>query len=161
MFSNRSDNQNATPSDYFHLSHICLVDPHLKSTLGKIVVEVQKQSVYEEYVKKLNEISSYFGFGTERMKTSIGQLDVKWRDNRFDSVLEKGENLPVVVFEGVCSEDHKDLRGSLLNIMSAKPLVGVFVLARSEIHKAGKSSSHRTGKPEGKKWLKRNGELRI
>ncbi|MHA1582813.1 MAG: hypothetical protein ACTSYM_10040 [Candidatus Baldrarchaeia archaeon] len=107
-------------------------------------VKMSHQAVHEEYVGKIVEIGRRLGYETKGVKTPIGQLDASWYDGRLSSYIEEMESLPVVVFEVVCSEDQKSLRGSLLNMISAKPSLAVFVLVKSEIRKKG-----------GEKWLKR------
>lgn len=91
---------------------------------------------HDLYEQKLTEIGKALGFRTKGKETSVGWLDCVWRlegSNRFVKSEEhyvSRYGLPIVAFEVVYSEKDKRLRGSLLNMIFAKPSLAVFVFLK-------------------------------
>jgi len=109
---------------------------------------MKMERIHERYGNKIKEIGKRLGYDSGDQNTPIGRVDAKWSEAKLSQFLEK-KRIPVAVFEVVCSEGQKDLRGSLLNMLSAKPSLAVFVLVRDEIKK------HPRGDTEPTKWLDR------
>jgi hypothetical protein len=105
-------------------------------------------TVHEQYQKKIKEIGKSLGYDPSGQDTPLGRVDAKWSEAKLSPYLERGK-IPIAVFEVVCSEGQKELRGSLLNMLSAKPSLAVFVLIRKEIKK------HPRGNSEPTKWFER------
>jgi hypothetical protein len=103
---------------------------------------------HAKYQRELKEIGQRLGYDSDGQETPLGNVDAKWSETRLSSYLKR-EKIPIVVFEVVCSEGQKDLRGSLLNMLSAKPALAVLVLIREEIKK------HPRGETEPTKWFER------
>lgn len=91
---------------------------------------------HKDYQQKLREIGAKLGYETKGLDTPVdGWLDAVWRlkeTSRFtksdDYVRKYG--LPIVAFEVIYSEKAKLLRGSLFNMISAKPSLAVFVFLK-------------------------------
>ncbi len=105
------------------------------------------QELHNSYVKKLTEIGDKLGFDTTSRKTPLGLLDCIWRIKN-QAVPKFDENLPIVAFEVVCSEKQKSLKGSMCNLIVAKPSLAVFCLISEGIKKSVKDEDHH-------KWLER------
>ena len=106
-------------------------------------------SIHDKYARKVIEVGRGLGYDSRGFKTTLGRLDARWCETKLIPHLERKEKIPIVAFEVVCSEGQKELRGSLLNMLAAKPALGVFVLIREEIKK------HPRGRTEPDKWLER------
>ena len=106
-------------------------------------------SIHDKYARKIIEIGDRLGYDSKGVKTKLGRLDARWCETRLTPYLEKKRKIPIVAFEVICSEGQKELRGSLLNMLAAKPALAVFVLIREEIKK------HSRGESPPAKWLQR------
>lgn len=104
--------------------------------------------MHNNYIKKLKEIGEKLGFSTENIKTPLGVLDCIWRIKNL-SLPNINEDLPLVAFEVICSENQKDIKGDLTNLVASKPSLAIFVLIRNEIKK------HPRGGSTSEQWLKR------
>lgn len=98
------------------------------------------QELHNSYVKKLTEIGDKLGFATTPRKTSLGYLDCVWRI-RNQKLPKVNENLPMVAFEVVCSEKQKSLKGSMSNLIVAKPSLAIFCLIHEGIKKSVKEGN--------------------
>jgi hypothetical protein len=103
---------------------------------------MEEKSIHNKYVEKIKVIGDSMGFDTTDYKTPLGTLDCVWRTK---SSHERVNGLPVVAFEVICSENQKKLKGSMMNLMAARPALAVFVFIKSYI---------RTVR-EGDEWLNR------
>lgn len=102
-------------------------------------------------MEKLKKIGTALGFDTDStgsLKTSIGNLDCAWRMKNLELPNINGP-ITFAAFEVICSENRKQLRGSMLNLMSSKPSIAVFCLIRGEIKKKWKGCKD----GEQDKWL--------
>lgn len=91
------------------------------------------KTLHGEYVRKLREIGEKLGFDTADRKTLLGVLDCVWRLKGNIRLPQIEDNLPIVAFEVICSEEQKAIRGSTLNLIAAKPSLAVFVLVKEGI----------------------------
>jgi hypothetical protein len=93
------------------------------------------------YVARLKYIGRCLGFETRGLQTDIGTLDCVWRYKESTKFLRSKKpddveidyfmyGLPMVAFEVIFSERIKMLRGSILNMISAKPSLAIFVFLR-------------------------------
>jgi len=103
--------------------------------------------LHDQYMEKINKIGKELGFDTNGLKTPIGRLDAVWRIKNLNLPGIK-ENIPIVAFEIVCSEEQKGLKGSMSNLISSRPSLAVFCLLREGIKKSKNDKN-----PE--KWLKK------
>ena len=106
--------------------------------------------MYERHCAALSLIGRELGFDVGGYKTELGTLDCVWRVKRvkYKDLPLLAQNLPLIVFEVICSEDQKGMRGSISNMLVAKPSLAVFVLVEKEIRKQRGATS-----PD--MWLKR------
>ncbi|MBW2975081.1 hypothetical protein KY366_05160 [Candidatus Woesearchaeota archaeon] len=102
---------------------------------------------HERYCSALSAIGQELGFSVSGLKTDLGNLDCIWRV-KGKQLPKNAQNLPLVVFEVICSERQKAMRGSISNMLVAKPALAVFVLVEKEIKRQKVGTS-----PE--KWLNR------
>ena len=111
-------------------------------------LEIVEPPAHPEYVKKLEDIGKKLGFSTKSKKTELGLLDCVWRLK--DIHLPKiEEDLPIVAFEVICSEDQKSLKGTIANLVASRPSLAIFVLIKKEIKK------HPRANTDQEKWLER------
>ena len=95
-----------------------------------------EQDPHKLYEQKLTEIGKRLGFETKGMETPVGWLDCVWRLRESRKFVKSEEHyvstygLPIVAFEVIYSEKAKQLRGSLFNMISAKPSLAVFVFLK-------------------------------
>jgi hypothetical protein len=78
-----------------------MIDPDHSTGLMKMV------SIHESYGNKIKEIGRRLGYDSRDQSTPIGRVDAKWSEAKLSPFLEKKE-IPVAVFEVVCSEGQKD-----------------------------------------------------
>jgi hypothetical protein len=104
------------------------------------MVEVAEDP-HRVYVNRLKYIGRMLGFETKGLDTQVGVLDCIWRykeSNRFFKPKASDDiygyqfvrGLPLVAFEVIFCEKTKMLRGSILNMLSSKPSLAVFVFLR-------------------------------
>lgn len=103
--------------------------------------------MYERQCTALSLIGRKLEFDVAGYKTDLGNLDCVWRLN-YKDLPPLAQNLPLIVFEVICSENQKDMRGSISNMLVAKPFLAVFVLVEKEIRK-------QRGTTPPDMWLKR------
>ena len=103
--------------------------------------------MYERHCAALSLIGTELGFDVGGYKTDLGNLDCVWRV-KYKQLPPLAQNLPLIVFEVICSENQKAMRGSISNMLVAKPSLAVFVLVEKEIRKQRGATS-----PD--MWLKR------
>jgi len=95
-----------------------------------------EQDPHKLYEQKLTEIGKRFGFEIKGMETPVGWLDCVWRLGESSKFVKSEEHyvstygLPIVAFEVIYSEKAKQLKGSLFNMISAKPSLAVFVFLK-------------------------------
>ena len=95
-----------------------------------------EQDPHKLYEQKLTEIGKGLGFETTGKDTSVGWLDCVWRLKNTSKFAKSEDDyirtygLPIVAFEVIYSEKAKQLRGSLFNMISAKPSLAVFVFLK-------------------------------
>lgn len=102
---------------------------------------------HERECVALESIGRKLGFDVGGYKTDLGTLDCVWRV-KYKELPLLAQNLPLIVFEVICSENQKAMRGSISNMLVAKPSLAVFVLVEKEIKKQRGTTS-----PD--MWLKR------
>lgn len=91
---------------------------------------------HKVYQQKLREIGTKLGYETKGLDTPVkGWLDSVWRLKETCKFTKSDDyvrtyGLPIVAFEVIYSEKAKLLRGSLFNMISAKPSLGVFVFLK-------------------------------
>jgi hypothetical protein len=106
--------------------------------------------LHHDYVKKLERIGEELGFNTNGVGTELGNLDCIWRLKGIQ-LPRIEEDLPIVAFEVICSEEQKALRGSFTTMLNAKPSVGIFVLIRDGVRRHGEGMRNTTAL----QWLSR------
>lgn len=99
-------------------------------------MSINEQDPHKLYEQKLMELGKRLGFETKGLETKVGWLDCVWRLKRASKFVRSEEHyvsrygLPIVAFEVIYSEKAKQLRGSLFNMISAKPSLAVFVFLK-------------------------------
>ena len=109
------------------------------------------ESIHNQNMEKLKKIGTALGFDTDShgsLKTPIGNLDCAWRIKNLKLPNINGP-IPFAAFEVICSEDRKQLKGSVLNLISSKSSLAVLCLIRKEIKKPWDGCKDK----EPEKWL--------
>lgn len=112
-------------------------------------------NLHQEYVQKIKRIGEALGFTMEVPRT-LGIPDCAWSWQnqhlpRIGKLPKIGNYIPFAVFEVICSEQQKALRGSFTTMLSAKPSLAVFVLIEKGIRKHAEGFKNTSPR----QWLKR------